>query len=124
MTEVVNRFRETSIIPEGDYLIPVVDIYETKNEIGLLIDMPGVAKDDLKIQIENKELIIYGKIRKENDVIYYTERYGLDYYRIFTLPDTIELDRIAAKMENGTVMITLPKEERARPKEIPITVIE
>lgn len=106
------------------YLIPATDIYETDDEIKLICDMPGVKKEDINVSVKNDELIILGKtglMEDEEDLIY-TEIYHYDYKRIFVLSDTIDREKIQAKIESGVLYITLPKEERVIPREIPINM--
>lgn len=120
-SKVLNRKDE----PETEkYLVPATDIYETELDIKLVADMPGVKKENLKVVVKNDELLIEGKVEPwvNGDKLLYSEIYHYNYKRSFILSDTIDKDKIGAKMENGVLYVTLPKEEKVVPKEIPITI--
>lgn len=110
---------------EGErYLTPAVDIYETKDDVVLLVDLPGVSKDGLSLNITKDELTIKGEmnkgISKDEELLYGEMNYG-DYYRGFTLSDVLDREKVSAKLENGVLELTLPKAERVKPREIPIS---
>ena len=111
--------------PETErYLVPATDIYETEREIKLVADMPGVKKDNLKVIIKNDELLLEGTVEPwdKKEKLLYSEIYHYNYKRSFILPDTIDRNKISAKMDNGVLYISLPKEEKILPREIPITI--
>ena len=111
-------------LEEERYLAPAVDIYETKDNVVLLVDLPGVSKDGLSLSITKDELTIKGEmskgISKDEEVLYGEMDYG-DYYRAFTLSDVLDRDNVSARLENGVLELTLPKAERVKPREIPIS---
>ncbi len=103
-------------------IIPPVDIYETKNDVVLIADIPGVSKDDLKLDMSDGELTIRGSFKEENgggrkllDECLYGE-----YYRTFALGNTIDRDKITAKLDKGVLTLTLPKQEWVKPRKIAI----
>jgi len=105
-------------------LIPPVDIYETENNVMLIADIPGVTKENLQVDIENDELTISGlflapKIDSGKKLI--NECYYGKYTRTFTLSDVIAQDKITAKLDDGVLTVTLPKQEKAKPKKITIS---
>jgi len=105
-------------------VVPAVDVYETEDSVFVVVDMPGVPKENVDIHISGDELEITGRIsrgeRKGN--VLYSEICHRDYRRTFTLPDIIDRDKIKAKLENGVLTLTLPKVEEVKPREIPISV--
>ena len=110
---------------EGErYLAPAVDIYETKDNVVLLVDLPGVSKEGLSLSITKDELTIKGEmdkgISKDEEVLYGEMNYG-DYYRVFTLSDVLDREKVSAKLDNGVLELTLPKAEHVKPREIPIS---
>ena len=112
-------------VPESEkYLIPATDIYETEKDIKLVADLPGVKKENLKVIVKNDELQLEGFVEpwSKNEKLLYSEIYHYNYKRSFILSDTIDKDKISAKMDNGVLYISLPKEEKALPREIPITI--
>ena len=105
---------------------PSVDIKETKDDFVLMAEVPGMAKDDIKINISENTLTIKGEKKeekKEDDHNYHRveRRYGT-FQRSFTLPIQVQGNKVKAAYKDGVLTITLPKKEEVKPKEIPITV--
>ena len=107
----------------GSYFQPAVDIFETKDELVLVADMPGVPPDGVDIDLEGDELSVEGRVRAgEYDGLkpLYVE-YGVGgFYRRFTLGEMIDRDGIKAQMKNGVLVLKLPKAERARARRITV----
>jgi len=107
---------------------PAVDIYETENEIVLKAELPGVDKDDLEVKVENNTLILKGEKRQETEIkkenYHRAERIYGQFQRIFTLPDTVDTDKIKASFKSGILTLTLPKKKEAKPKQITVKVEE
>jgi HSP20 family molecular chaperone IbpA len=118
--EVSNVAEQTSAVP---MFVPSVDIFETEREITLLADMPGVATDDLTIDLRDGTLTMMGEVKpwensKEEDVLVEFE-IG-KYYRQFNLSEVIDQEKIEASLKNGVLRLVLPKSERALPKKITV----
>jgi len=107
----------------GTFFQPAVDIFETKDELVLVADMPGVPPDGVDVGLEGDELSIEGRVRSgEYDGLkpLYVE-YGVGgYHRRFTLGEMIDRDGIKAQMKNGVLVLRLPKAERARARRITV----
>jgi HSP20 family protein len=105
---------------------PLTDITEDKDNYLLSLDIPGVPRENVKISYTNGQLVISGerKQEKENkDKNYYrVERSYGRFYRSFNLPQEIKEDQIEANFKDGQLNITIPKAEKAKPKEIAIKV--
>ena len=105
----------------GLVFTPNVDILESDSEIVLLVDMPGVATDDVNIDLRDGVLTLSGDVKpwedKEESNVLIEFRIG-KYYRQFTLSESINQDRIDAKLENGVLRLILPKSEKAMPRKI------
>jgi HSP20 family protein len=104
---------------------PPVDVFEDKDGIKLVAELPGVKSDDVKISLENNTLTLRGEKRqvaeeKTERVHRYERTYGR-FERVFTLPSTVDPDRIEATFDDGVLTVALPRSERARPREIPVT---
>jgi len=106
----------------GTAYSPDVDIYLSDDAALFAVEMPGVGKGDVTIQVdETDSLVIRGKSS-------HTERYDAvirqynvgDYYRAFQLSDEYDKDKISARLENGLLEITIPKREEAKPRRIEI----
>ncbi len=125
MTEITEAKRLTwdEALEHESWIAPLIDIYETEESFFLTAQMPGVAKDDVKIKLENGYLVIMGRI-KFNDSIkrkYVVKETEIgNFYRRFKISDNIDIDKIDARLENGLLEVTLPKHERVKPKKIEI----
>ena len=107
----------------GVVFTPDVDIFENDKQITLLADMPGVAADDINIDLNDNVLSISGEVKPfqdegESNVLVEFEigRYS----RQFTLSDVIDQGKIEAKHDDGVLRLTLPKAEKAVPRQIAV----
>ena len=111
---------------ENAVWMPLTDISEDKDNFVLKLDLPGVSKDDVKISFTDGILNISGERKQEKDSkdakFHRMERAYGKYFRSFTLPNKIREDKIDAEFKDGQLIITVPKAEEAKPKEIPIKV--
>jgi HSP20 family protein len=108
-------------MPNRPVFIPPADIYETKDNIVVLAEMPGVASDGIDITLERRVLTIRGRSTPNEHAGYqrvYNEYTDGDYERVFTLSENIDRDRIEATLKDGVLHLTLPKAETARPRKI------
>jgi len=107
---------------------PAVDILETDNELVVKADLPDVDMKDIQVEIENGTLTLKGerKFEKEEKETGYhrIERSYGSFARYFSLPDTVESDKVKADYKNGVLTVTLPKKEVAKPRAIKVQVEE
>jgi HSP20 family protein len=105
---------------------PAVDILETENELIFKVDAAGVNLKDIDIQLENGTLTLKGerKFEKDDKVKGYhrIERSYGAFARSFTLPDTVNAENVHADYAQGVLTVTLPKQERAKPRAIKVNV--
>ncbi len=108
----------------GIVFTPDVDIFENDEAITLLADLPGVAPDDVQIDLKDSVLTLAGDVKPfegadETDLLveFETGRY----FRQFTLSETIDQKKIAARLEDGVLHLNLPKAEKAIPRQIKVT---
>ena len=105
---------------------PLMDIEETKDELVIKAEVPGMAKDDIKIQINSDVLSISGERKHEQetrDKTYHRiERTYGKFQRIIRMPTEVQPDKTKASYENGVLTICLPKTEKVKPREIEIEV--
>jgi len=103
---------------------PAVDIFETKDNMVLRAELPGMKKEDVKINLENNVLSLRGERRFDSEVkrenYQRIERAYGTFCRSFTLPTNVDKNRIEATYRDGVLEVTLPKSEEARPKQIEI----
>jgi HSP20 family protein len=100
--------------------LPAVNIQENDNEFHLELAVPGMKKSDFKIDVDNNVLTISSEERTEDESTEanYTRRefYYNNFRRSFTLPETVDSDKIAAEYTDGVLAILIPKKEEAKPK--------
>ena len=115
--------QEEKTVP-GRYYVPAADIFETEEALTLLLEMPGVSKDNVDIQIENDVLRVEGKIDysayKEIEPVYTEYNIG-HFQRAFTLSGKIDQNGITAEFIDGVLTLTLKKAEKAMPRQIPLS---
>jgi HSP20 family protein len=110
----------------GASWVPPVDIFEQADAIRIMAEIPGVNPDELKVSLENNVLTIHGskqQVAEERTerVHRYERTYGA-FERSFTLPATVDASNIKATYERGVLTMTLPKVEKARPRQIQVQV--
>ena len=103
--------------------VPLTDIYETPDNYSLKMEVPGAAKENIDIVIEDQELRVTVKMAEEEEdkSLKYAEFVSRDFYRAFKLGNDIDRNSIEAKLENGVLNISLNKTEQVKPKKIQIT---
>ncbi len=103
---------------------PLCDIYEDGDDIVVKAELPGLDRNDIDVQVENNILTIRGERKREKEVksdnLYRTERSYGAFSRSFTLPVTVDTERIKAEYKDGVLHVTLPKLEEAKPRRIKV----
>jgi len=105
---------------------PPCDVFEDSDTLKIVAEIPGVWPEDVNLSLENNTLTIRGEKKqvaeeKTERVHRYERSYGA-FERVFSLPSTVDPEKIEAKYDAGLLTVTLPKAERARPREIPVRV--
>jgi HSP20 family protein len=130
----MNRLFEESVrnVRQGDEALstsvwtPPVDIYETENEVIVKAELPEVTQKDIEIQVENNTLTLRGErkfdkeLKQEN--FHRIERSYGTFARSFTLPATIDQEKIKADYKDGILRVVMPKREETKPKQIKVAV--
>jgi len=103
---------------------PSVDIFETENELILKADLPEVKLDDIEVRVENQTLTLKGERKFEKDEstrgYHRIERNYGTFVRSFSVPASVDAERVAAEYKNGVLTVTLPKKEAAKPRQVKI----
>ena len=105
---------------------PPVDVYEDEHNVTLKIEVPGIDEKDIDVRIENNTLTVHGerkfeKEEKEENFRRVERQYG-SFTRSFTLPSTVDPDKVSASYDKGILKISLAKKAEAKPKQIKINV--
>lgn len=122
--DTLSRVRGETI--EGLAWLPAVDIVEDEDNIVLKADLPGIDAKDVDIQVENGTLTLRGERKFEKDVkednFRRIERAYGSFVRSFTLPTTVDSEKVQAEYRNGVLELRLPKRAEAKPKQIKVAV--
>ena len=112
--------------PEADhgteFLSPPVNIFESKDGYVLEAEMPGVNKEGLEVTLEGNEMTIVGHRRAEtpgNETVF-RESHLADFRRVFELDPAIDTAKISARIDQGVLILTLPKSENVKPRRITV----
>lgn len=121
-TEIIKR---TETMPDKSKellsVVPVVDIYENEDEILLYADMPGVSRENITVNIDNGKLMLSGARTMETTGVTNWEEFGsVLFNRTFSVPQTIDIEKVNAELKEGVLRLHLPKSEAAKPKLIKI----
>jgi HSP20 family molecular chaperone IbpA len=104
--------------------VPLVDIYENDEEILLYADMPGIAKDSITINVDNGKLEIAGVRKLEITGSSSWQEFGdIEYRRVFSVPQSIDVEKVNAELKEGVLKLHLPKTEAAKPRTIQISAL-
>lgn len=114
-------------VPAGDaprwLRTPPIDIFETEQGLVLRADLPGVTSETLELQVQDNKLTLFGRV--ESDLpgavrLAHQEYHVGDFLRSFILSDDVDHDRIAAKLNDGVLELTLPRAAKAKPRKIQV----
>jgi HSP20 family protein len=130
MNKMFNNFFRGGVQDDGDLIpsawTPAVDVAEHEGEYIVKVELPGVAREDVKITMQENILTIRGEKKAEKEAhepnFHRVERSYGSFQRSFTLPTHVKNDRIEASYRDGILTVTLPKAEDAKPKQIEVKV--
>jgi HSP20 family protein len=102
-------------------LAPAVDIFENAEEYRVVADLPGVRQEDIDIDLERGELIVFAKrqVAREGEALALGRAEG-DFRRVFRIPEDLDRAKVEASFDDGVLQIRLPKSERAKPRRIAV----
>src|SRR3954463_1789316 len=126
---VNSLFREMN---EGDSplttasFVPAVDIYEDPKKVVLKLEVPGIEEKDIDVRVENNTLTVRGerkfeKEEKEENFHRIERSYG-SFSRCFTLPSTVDAEKVEADYDKGVLKIRLARKAEAKPKQIKVNI--
>jgi HSP20 family protein len=116
-SSLIDRFFNESIARSGgSTFVPKVDIIENEDSYEIHFAAPGLSKEDFKIEVNDKHLIVSGERKfsnekKERNYHFIETQYG-SFNRSFSLPENVDGTKINAKYNNGILELTLPKDEK------------
>jgi HSP20 family protein len=106
---------------------PLVDVYESPNELLLWADMPGATRDSIEVHLDKGQLVLGARRASSADAAapgsaLQTELVPHDFHRVFTVPSGIDATKIEAELSGGVLKVRLPKSEALRPRRIEVKV--
>lgn len=111
---------------EMEVKLPIVDVFEEKDDIVVKAELPGMEKDNIEVNLTDHTLTIKGEKKKEEEVkeenYYRSERSYGSFVRTVELPKDVRADKVKAAFKNGILEVRMPKTEEAKAKEIKVKV--
>jgi HSP20 family protein len=105
---------------------PPVDIYEDDQRLTFKVEVPGIDEKDIKVEVENNVLTVHGERKLEKDIkeenFRRMERHYGAFSRSFTLPSSVDPEKIDANYSHGVLAIQMPKRAEAKAKQIKVNV--
>ena len=124
MSRLLEEVEKEPSLPSADVLTPLSDIIETEDELIVKMDLPSMEKGDVEVTISDDILSVKASrkaLKEEKEKDYYRrERTYSKFERSLKLPCAVKDEEASAKLENGTLQITLPKEVTSSKKKIEI----
>jgi HSP20 family protein len=130
LRDQVNRLFDEASMPRGEgreggqrVWGPLVDISETENDVTVRLDVPGVDKDSIDVQLTGETLAVRGERRlerREGENVIHIERPFGQFVRSFTIGVPVQTDQVQASYRDGVLTIVLPKAEAVKPRKVQI----
>ena len=121
---VPDKHRSDAAVVQRPVVMPPIDIYESRDGLVLIADMPGVSIQSLELQVQDNRLSLYGRVAppaSENSLLRHQEYQDADFLRSFILSEEVDHNRISARLANGVLEVTLPRLPKSPPRKITVT---
>jgi HSP20 family protein len=124
--DIYHRSVDDDVMSRGDWM-PPVDIFQNgSQELVIKAELPGLKKEDIDVRVENNTLTLRGERKREQTVkdeqFHRVERTYGAFSRSFSLPSTIDTEKVNADFTDGVLTITMPLREEAKPRKIEVEV--
>jgi HSP20 family molecular chaperone IbpA len=122
-TNMVKRGDRPEGIQQRPAVAPAVDVFENKDELLIVADMPGVQREQLKLHLEKGKLTLDARRDEASEGnLLAAEFRPVDYRRTFLVPQGIDADRISAELTHGVLRLKLPKSAAVKPRTIQVKI--
>lgn len=123
MNTLTRETRESDRSQAEQFITPPASVTEIADGYMLEIEMPGVQKDGLEISVENNELTVVGRrsLPAVEGTLIHRESRPENFRRAFEIDPSIDANKISAKIDQGLVMLNLPKAEHVKPRKITVS---
>jgi len=130
----MNKMFNSSLVRWGDRDVgllegawsPAIDVYDSKDNVMVKADIPGMKKDEIEVSVHGDTLIIKGEKKQEKEVkekdYVRTERFYGSFNRAISLPAAVDASKVNATYKNGVLELVLPKKEESKPKQLKIDI--
>jgi HSP20 family protein len=129
LRDQIDRMFQQPDFSVGDLLegwMPAVDVLEDKDKLTVKAELPGFKREDINVSLHEDNLVISGERRCEEEQkegeFYRCERNYGRFHRAVSLPSSVDMEKIDARYRDGILTVTLPKSEKARGKQIEVSV--
>ena len=122
MNTLVRENRSVDQSRSEQFITPPASVIEGKDAYTLNVEMPGVNKEGLEISVENNELTITGRrsLPQIEGSLVHRESRTENFRRVFELDPSIDTSKVSARIEQGMLILTLPKAEQVKPRKITV----
>jgi HSP20 family protein len=122
MNTLVRENRNADQQRSEQFITPAASVVEDGDVYMLKVEMPGVNKEGLEISVENNELTITGRrgLAQIEGTLIHRESRPENFRRVFELDPSIDTSKIAARIDQGVLILTLPKAEQVKPRKITV----
>jgi len=114
-------FRQSGLF--GDWA-PALDVYQEKDDVVVLVELPGMKREEIEVSLHDGLLSISGERKEEtaakDSTVQRSERYFGRFSRSIALPVAVEADKVTATYQDGVLRVVLPKAPEAKPKQISV----
>lgn len=118
-------FARSFVLDRESAAVPAVDILEKNGNLILRAELPGISEKDIELKLDGSVLTLKGERRLEDESkredYHRIESFHGAFSRSFTLPETVEREKIKADFKNGVLTVTIPQKPELKPREIPVT---
>jgi len=107
----------------GPAFVPDVDVFSSADDLLFVVDLPGVAKGDVTIDIDQSDTMVVrarNHAKEPDNPVVQQFRVG-DYYRAFQLSDDYNKEKVSAKLDNGVLVVRIPMREEAKPRSVQVS---
>jgi len=110
-------------LPNAWRSAPAVDIYESEQDLVIVVDLPGVEPDGVELELAGNILSLRGKASRDEvgGRLLFSEYHSHDYFRSFVMTEIVDASDVSAALVDGVLKITLPKVNKAASRKIPIS---
>ena len=103
---------------------PAVNVYQDKDQFAVVVELPGLKKEEIEISLHDDTLTISGERKREesSEQEFLTERLYGKFQRSLTLPTAVDAEKVKASYKDGLLQVVLPKAEEVKPKQIEVAL--